>query len=331
MTYWYFFSSYLKILSSLITIFLATIIVVHETEAACPTSKICREELPAGKLLHALQSNSKRVWISPCQPNTLTGGHDLICEDIVNCQSTGGFGKFIQAVSGNCKSKTFDSYFGLDGLTFGILDWTSDNLPTIFEIYKRRSPEKFDSIFGALNLPFNGMCINPEWVCESNRTGSLNCDTNFRAAFEQSVKDPEFQKGQLEFALRQYKARINKFQNMGLRSQYGLVSMAVIANNLRKTPECKPEIWQQECKDHGNEVLIVDCMLDKYVEGNCRGSTEGTRRRRNEIEQVFLNHKDDIYIEPELGAIESCSIKWGEGSGVRSPGTRPKHRSPPPN
>jgi hypothetical protein len=90
------------------------------------------------------------------------GDRDVICEDIVNCPAAGGFGRFLQAVSGNCREKTFDGYYGLDGLTFGILDWTSDNLPEVFETYKRRLPEKFDAIFGALHLPFNGIVLGPK-------------------------------------------------------------------------------------------------------------------------------------------------------------------------
>lgn len=276
-------------------------------EVTCPSAKECREQ---GKLHH--DGN----WTSPCPPNLLKGGHDLICEDIVSCPAAGGFGKFLQAVTGECRSKTFDGYYGLDGLTFGILDWTSNNLPALFEIYKHRSPEKFDAIFGALHLPFNGMCLDPKWVCENNRSGALNCDANFRSAFERSVRDPELQKGQLEFALHQFAKRIEKAQRLGLKTQYGLVSMAVVANNLRAGSKCRPETWMQECKSRGTEAQIVDCMLDKYLQGACRGSSDGTKRRRDLIEKVFQNYKNDLYNEPELSAIESCSSKWGQSSGV---------------
>src|SRR5262245_36796592 len=179
-------------------------------EIAC-AAKLCRER---GKLRHA-----HGKWTSPCSPNDLHGGHDLICEDIVSCPAAGGFGKFLQAVTGDCRSKTFDGYHGLDGLTFGILDWTSDNLPAVFEIYKRRFPEKFDASFGALHLPFNGMCLDPKWVCEKNRSGALNCDVKFRSVFELSVRDPDLQKGQLEFAFREFTKRIERFQRLGLNTQ----------------------------------------------------------------------------------------------------------------
>jgi hypothetical protein len=304
--------SCLTILINAIAICLAFRPGMQAADAACPSAAECRDVAPKGKLLH-----NSGIWTSPCNPNALRDGHDLICEDIVKCPAAGAFGKFLQAVSGNCRSKTFDSYFGLDGLTFGILDWTSNNLPAVFEIYKRRSPERFDAIFGALHLPFNGGCLDPKWVCDSNRSGALNCDANFRSAFERSVRDPDLQKGQLEFALHQFSERIEKFQDLGLQTQYGLVSMAVVANNLRGSAECNPVKWKQECQSHGSEAQIVDCMLDKYVQNACRGGhREAAQRRRNQIEQVFQNHKDDPYSKPELSAIENCSSKWGQSSGV---------------
>jgi len=288
----------------------AAVTATQTAEITCPGAPECRDTAPRGKLLH--DGN----WTSPCNPNNLQGGDDPICEDIVRCPAAGGFGKFLRGVTSECTSKTFDGYYGLDGLTFGILDMTSDNLPAVFEIYKRRFPEKFDAIFGALHLPFNGMCLDPKWVCEHNRSGALNCDPNFRSAFERSVRDPDLQKGQLEFAFHEYTKRIEKAQRLGLKTQYGLVSMAVVENNLRAGSECRPETWMQECKSRGPEAQIVDCMLDRYLQGACRGSSSGTKRRRELIEKVFLNDKDDLYKNPELSAIESCSSNWGKGSGA---------------
>jgi hypothetical protein len=76
---------------------------VTPVEAVCPTAPLCRDKPPQGALNH-----NRGVWTTSCGPNTMRGGHDLICEDIAQCQAAGGFGKFLQAVSGNCRSKTFD-------------------------------------------------------------------------------------------------------------------------------------------------------------------------------------------------------------------------------
>jgi hypothetical protein len=77
---------------------------------------------------------------------------NLICQDITKCKAAGGFGKFLETVSGGCRSKTFSGYYGLDDMTFGIVDFTSNELPPLFEIYQQRSPDKFVQIFGGLNL-----------------------------------------------------------------------------------------------------------------------------------------------------------------------------------
>jgi hypothetical protein len=288
-------------------------------EAVCPTAALCRDKPPKGALKH-----NSGVWTTSCGPNTMQGGHDLICEDIAQCQAAGGFGKFLQAVSGNCRSKTFDGYYGLDGMTFGILDFTSNELPLLFEIYQQQSPDAFHQTFGGLNLPIHDMCLDPEWVCQRNRSGALNCDRDFRAAFERSIRDPDLQKGQLELALRQYMKRIERFRSLGLRTQYGLVALAVVANNLPNRPACKPATWKQQCQTRrGTEAEVVDCMMQKYVEGACRNSAAGARRRAREIEQVFRNHKNELYQEPDVQAIVACSMRWGQGSGAHPPGTRP--------
>jgi hypothetical protein len=297
----------------------ATSIVTSPVGAACPTGPLCRDAPPKGGLNH-----NGKVWTTSCGPNTMRGGHDLICQDIAQCRAAGGFGKFVQAVSGNCRSKTFDSYYGLDGMTFGILDFTSNELPTLFEIYQQRSPESFKQAFGDLTLPISGQCLDPKWVCEQNRSGYLNCDPHFHAAFERSVRDPNLEKGQLELALRQYVSRIARFRGLGLKTQYGLVSLAVVANNLPNRPECRPATWKQQCQDQRNEAELVDCMMQKYVDGACRNSTEGARRRAHDIQQVFQDDKNTLYREPDLLAIEACSTHWGQGSGAHAPPSQRK-------
>jgi len=82
------------------------------------------------------------------RPNSSKQRVDQICQQISSCPAAGGFGKFLQAVTGDCKSKHFDGYFGLDGMTFVILDWTADNLPPIFQACELRDKTKFDEIFG---------------------------------------------------------------------------------------------------------------------------------------------------------------------------------------
>jgi hypothetical protein len=220
--------------------------------------------------------------------------HDSICEDIAQCATAGSFGKFLRAVTGECRAKSFDGYFGLDGLTFGILDYTSDKLPALFEIYQQSSPEAFNQTFGSLNLPMTDKCLDPQWVCNQNRAANLVCDSKFHDAFERSVSDPYLQKGQLKLALEMYHSRIKRFQSLGLRTEYGIVALAVVANNLRKDRACQPPTWKKQCQGRGDESAVVDCMMQKYVQGVCRHSARGTQGRANQIAQLFQDHKKDV-------------------------------------
>lgn len=74
-----------------------------------------------------------------------------------------------------CRGKWFDGYFGLDGLTFGILDFTAGNLPSLFQIYQKSWPDKFAQTFASLSLPMRGNSLDPEWVCKNTREGYFNC------------------------------------------------------------------------------------------------------------------------------------------------------------
>jgi len=132
------------------------------------------------------------------------------------------------------------------------------------------------------------------------------------------VRDPDLQKGQLDFALHQFLSRVKKYEPLGLQTQYGVAALAVVANNLPSTSQCKPETWMEQCRDRGSETRVVDCMLDRYVQGACRNSAAASKRRRDVIEEVFKDHKNELYKEPDLTALEQCSDKWGLGSGAHS-------------
>jgi hypothetical protein len=281
---------------------------------SCPPAQNCRIGPPDGQLQSLLNSKGERYWASPCKPNSAPKRLDLICKDIVNCSASRAFGTYLNAQTRNCKDKTFDDYFGLDGLTFGILHFTPNQLPRVFETYKKRNPEKFEAIFGKLNLPMNGSCLDSKWVCETNKTGYFNCNKDFRTAFTQSVIDPDLQKVQLEILIDEYKQRIVRYSKLGLKTEYGLASMAVVSNNLAKGAACKPETWKDQCAGFAKESDMVDCMLEKYVENNCRRSN--TKERYNEIQAVYRDKKDLLYTPPNLKNLTSCSTNWGKTSAI---------------
>ena len=196
-------------------------------------------------------------------------------------------------------------------MTFGILDFTSNELPTVLELARKGNAAKFDQIFRGAELPMQGDCVDPQWVCDWNRKGKLNCDSKFRPAFEKFLGDGAMQKAQLKLAIRQYLSRISRYRSLGLRTQYGLVAMAVVANNLKSKPECRPATWKQKCSGEGDEGAVVDCMLHEYAENACRHDLSGSRGRANLIKSIFSGHKSDRYEEPDADRIASCSSKWG--------------------
>jgi hypothetical protein len=286
----------------------------------CPDAELCR---PGGALLHQPNSNGHLIWTTPkCQgPNAPTDwsngapSHpDKICQQISSCTAAGGFGRFLQAVTGGCHEKHFDGYFGLDGMTFGILDWTSDNLPRILQAYQLRGKDKFEQLFGPLNLPIKNGCLDPKWACNSNKQGELMCAPGFHRAFKSSLRTAEFQKAQIDYALKEYEKRIARFSSLALQTDYGNVAMAVVANNLLPTKACRPATWKKVCEGQTNERKLVDCMLQEYGKYNCRGSQGATQQRLKAIKRVFAGAQSTDIVHPTADAVIACSDSWGQGN-----------------
>jgi hypothetical protein len=253
-----------------------------------------------------------KVWTTRCGPNTFPEQLDTICDEVSRCPGAGSFGKFLRAVTGECKSKHFHGYFGLDGLTFGILDWTEDNLPALLQAYQQRSPDSFAQTLGGVGLPIQGGCLEARWACENNRQGRLMCDARFHNAFEAALRTAEFQQAQVMQALMTYEQRLQRFASLGLQTEYGKVAMAVIANNLKLSkPECQPSRWKAACTGQPDERSMVDCMLNHYANNSCRGRRSGSERRRDEIKRVFSAPTDVGIVPATSEAVIACSANWG--------------------
>jgi hypothetical protein len=281
----------------------------------CPSLSIgeCRKTAAeGGDLLHEPNANGQLIWTTKCGPNTFRAPADKVCREISQCQAAGGFGKFLSAVTGQCESKHFRGYFGLDGLTFGILDWTEDNLPMLLHAYQQRSAASFTATLGALALPIKDGCLDPKWACDNNKKGVLMCDATFRAAFEKALGTAEFQQAQAIEALAAYETRLKRFESLGLASEYGNVAMAVVANNLRGGEDCRPATWKATCAGQPDEKRLVDCMLDQYVAHECRGSRRASESRRDEIKRVFASATEAGIVHPAADAVIGCSANWGQ-------------------
>jgi hypothetical protein len=274
---------------------------------------VCRETAPGGALLHEPNSKGKRVWTVACKkPNTMKPGLDPICRQISTCAAAGAFGKFLQAVTFDCKQKHFDGYFGLDGMTFGILDWTSNNLPPVLKAYHDRNGSEFNDTFGKLGMPIKDGCLDAKWACDNNKQGKLMCDPPFHDAFAKAIATADFQKAEVDVALADYERRIKRHASLGLKTEYGNTAMAVLANNLLDKPACRPATWKKVCAAEADETKMVDCMLEQYAKNACRGGTvQSSEGRVKAIKAVFAGAAPSENLHPTAAEVISCSNSWG--------------------
>jgi hypothetical protein len=301
-----------KLLAALLT---AAFSIDESTAQQCPSLGQCRaDDTMGGALIHRRSTAGLMIWTSPCGDNTSTAHADPVCEEIASCPAAGGFGKFLKSVTFNCKKKHFDGYFGLDGVTFGILDWTAADISEVVHAYKERNPQKFDEIFGPLNLPMKNGCIPANWVCDANKQAKFMCDVKIKDAFSKAVREPDFQKAQVDVALRAYEKRLKRYSSLSLKNEYGNSAMAVVANNLVNSAACRPAAWKASCSRYKDETQLVDCMLDEYVAHACRGSKKGSEDRRAAIKEIFSNSQPSTIVHPSVQDVVACTNKWGKGS-----------------
>jgi len=280
------------------------------------------------------------VYVAPCQPKGHTPHLDKLCDDLSNehCPGSykGGFGLFLRSVTEDCKSKSFEGYFGLDGMTYGILDFTEDNLPGIFELAQRdpQTKAEFEKMFAKTDVlkEMKGGCLDKEWACDQNNKGYFNCDPEYRAAMENFVTHPLMQQLQLQIAYDAYLSRIERYYCLGMKTIFGNVMLATVANNLRDNAACKPTNWLKDCNaKHAHEAdfdeaKLINCMLlEHYVVGpldkdgkpkGCRKTPDGARRRANEIIHAFKGRESELFVwadQPKVEDLVKCSTNWGNG------------------
>ena len=286
----------------------------------CPPADLCRD---GGNLVHAKNRAESFIYTVRCStgkgetpPGEWSNGSprrlDRICHEISTCPAAGSFGRFLGSVTGNCMEKHFDGYFGLDGLTFGILDFTSPSLPAVVQTYEERSPGEFRQHLGSLSLPLKDGCWATSDICSRNRTGAFMCKADFHTAFKATVQSAEFQKAEAAVALKAYDERIARFAGLGLKTEYGIVAMATVENGLKGSPACHPAAWKKTCAAATDEAVLVHCMLDQYVIHQCRGgSPQAAAERRDDINRTFAGSEHRRDITPSLDQVLACSTSWG--------------------
>ena len=297
--------------------------IVAAPPAQCDSTPVtqCRA---GGSLLYSQTTGLHPTWIytAQCHPGpgiTLLHGNpnvspshlDKICRQISQCPAAGAFGKFLASVTGDCTQKHFDGYFGLDGLTFGILDFTADKLPNMIRSYQSRYPAAFQSHLQSLALPMQNGCWSKDDVCDRNKHGAFICRADFHAAFASTVTSAEFQKTELQTALDAYESRIAGLARLGLQTEYGIVAMATVENGLKGGAACQLETWKRACGVMP-EAKLVHCMLDQYAVHECRGGQPGAAaERRDAINRQFVGAASGAIIHPTADQVTSCSTAWG--------------------
>ncbi|WP_152513702.1 hypothetical protein [Sinorhizobium meliloti] len=136
------------------------------------------------------------------------------------------------------------------------------------------------------------------------------CDSALREGFTSALATSDFRKAQMDYALKQYEERLKRYESLALKTEYGNTAMAVLANNLKRTNACKPSVWKAACSKKPTEREVVDCMLQKYIDGTCRGSIRGSRERVKVIKALFEGESESTIIHPKISEVEQCVTNW---------------------
>jgi hypothetical protein len=290
---------------------------------SCPAAKLCRDHLVVQQ-----KAGSKASRAACCSQKgdfkcNIGGEVDPVCAKMAlqpsaDAACAGPFGYFLNAVTEGCREKGFSNVFGLDGLTFGILDYTTNEIPRIFhswytdpqtrarfmEIFKPAEPR-----YGRPWFDLESGCTDTDWVCHNNEDGALACEGDFRQALQTALRDPLLVASTIDDALGQYNDRIRRSQReLGLKSIYGVVSLAVMLNNLpeKKRPECRLSTWATKCKQP-DEVPRVSCMIQQYAQNGCRNSKQGAMDRAKSIDRsIPAAVRAKPYSPDTLEAITRC-------------------------
>jgi hypothetical protein len=253
---------------------------------------------------------------------------DRICEDLSQrCPAAGSFSKFLWGVTSQCADKGFAKLHGLDGLTFGILDFTYDNLPSVFTYFRRADAARLRQIMANAPSPFReGNTPSDRELCQMNRNNTLICGTDgqyFRNALISAIHDPVLQKAQLRKALDTFQAHMGASGSTVFRR----VANATLGNNPRRAPECLN--LQSGCPSE--EAAQTLCMLRNFAKNRCRGhggSDEAVGRCASVLSQfgvsdargvcsgtrqqaVTAQMREPFRAPGSFESIVACSSLWG--------------------
>ncbi len=230
---------------------------------------LCRENL-----LHP----NPNAWVAACGPQGLQPSTNSAAQTactMLTTQCGRDFGYFLRGISDNCRSKRFDGIYGLDGVTFGILDFTEDNLVGLLNDYRRENPTGYERAFGS-----SGVEVNARWFCETNRSArGLMCHEGFRNAMQQVLRDPAFIRVQTKTAYRLYRGRLSLASHFS--SPYGRVMFAIVLNNPGRCGSEFAGVFRAcgAAFSGNDENQKIECFLREYEMQGCRNGVSSARSR----------------------------------------------------
>lgn len=255
-----------------------------------PTS-LCRENLPNCP-------SSARNWCAACGgffPPSLhvLSGRDQSCWDLAGPLESPmpcgrEYGIFLRGLTFNedfgglCTTKRFDSLESLDGLTFGILHYTADNLPGLLQEFRREDANAYQTIFGSVGTP-----LTSQGICQLQRDSrGAGCHPGLMRALRQALVHPSFTRVQIKNSYQKMQSRLRLAARFGFQSAYGQLTYAIATNNPGSCGcrDCLPFTnVRNACQTAfagSDEQAKITCFLDKYVELGCRGGVASAGRRR---------------------------------------------------
>lgn len=242
-------------------------------------SSFCRENLQ----YTPRQPPRRAVWCAACGGCRVisTGIPDNACLALIGPQG-GGFGQFLDALTGNCRGKTFGWLETLDGGTFGILHYTENEFAPLMQRLQRKDPAAYARAVAAGG---GNPAISNAAICESNRTDrGFVCNQGYKNMLVAALRERSFTLVQLEDAYNRYISRTQNAASHGFRSAYGQAMWATVVNNPGSCGGGFPRVLAACSRFTGNdEQQKIDCFLEQYVAQGCRDGYPGNARRVQSI------------------------------------------------
>ena len=210
---------------------------------------------------------------------------DASCRPAAAAPCGGSFGLYLHALSVGCKHKSIDYLDGLDGLTYGIRNSWSANMPGLLQEFATANRQLFEETFRGADLASwyrNGQ-VQSAGLCQLQlRQHGLACHAGLRNALHTAATRQPFIQAMLSDAFNHFRGSCATAVHAGFTSVYARVTWAVMANN---PGHCNIGRLAAACR--GTQDQKTECLINSYVRNACRDGADGARRRAAAIRDTF--------------------------------------------